>query len=213
MARLLSGIWVLIATGLIAVHFVVFRRYCILEFSVECIFWVAVVTVAITAAALLYGCNYRGLCRSDHYYALKSLIPASIPSLYIACFVVMLLREWGDADFPHAWFWLHVSILSVTVVLAVVGWVRQWPESHLAGLALVGVFATAVHTFSMLWVCWDYGTTLWFEDIALNMALLLFALPGLCAALACLAAVMLTSPRSRDSFNRRLRKIAGLKSE
>ncbi len=213
MARRLSGIWALIAAGLIVVQFVVFRRYSILEFSVECFFWVAVVMIAIMAAALLYGYNYRTLNRSDRHYFLKSLIPTSWPSLYVACFMVMLLREWGDSDFPQLWFWLFASILSVALVLAVVGLTQRRPESHLAGLALVGVFATAVHAFSMFWVCWGHDTTVWFEDIFLNMALLLFALPGLCAALACLTAAMLTLPRSRDSFNRQLCKIAVAKSK
>ena len=186
----LFAAWVLLAlTGVV----VCLPKELISKFNAtEQIIYLSCAAVGVLAA-LFYGLNYRVLSRSDHFFALKSLFPAICPNLYSLVVLVAAKENTNSFIFVLA----AASLFAVGIT--VYGWIKCSPKMYLIALFLTGGTATILHLWIVLhWPVSAPGDAC-NSSLAIFISVIVFALPGLWAALACLLATLLdASPHGGD---------------
>ncbi len=154
---------------------------------------------------VLYGFNYHALTRNENYFFVKSLFPVVCPNLYIVPFVMVLVSTWGDwhdQEFPRVRLIAAAVELLAVLGISIFGLLRRRPRVYLLALTFIGITATALHIGFLLHdrfvPCRDWGESIG-RSIALHAGLVIFALPGLWASLACLLAIFFdASPRKKN---------------
>ena len=202
MANWLSVVWVVCASACVVTN--IFCTFSAQQFNDMMGSSDVIVSLAIAGLMLmLYGFNYRALTRCGKHFALKSLFPAICPNLYLVPLALVVASFWGgwdDPDLPLVWLIAVASVLLVVLGITVFGWIWQRPKAYLMALVFVGMTAM-IYELSFMVYCRivpgkDWGDALC-RGIGLEANLVVFALPALWAALACLLATVLdASPRT-----------------
>lgn len=202
MAKWLSGVWVVCALGCVVAN--IRCAFSAQQFNDMMGSSDVIVSLAIAGLMLvLYGFNYRVLTCSDKHFALKSLFPAACPNFYLVPFSLLVASRWGDWDDPELPLIVLLTAASVLLVvlgITVLGWIGRRPRVYLIALVFVGILTTAIH-FGIVGYFWNTPPMKGWDDLGrisgLLVGLVVFALPGLWAALACLLATLLdASPRT-----------------